>query len=102
MIVFLSTYFLSAKKFMLPCISKQLLGFDCPGCGIQRAFYLLLQGEFVAAFKMYPAIYFLVVLFAFFVFNRFHATKYADKIIILLSISSVATILVSYIIKLSS
>ncbi|MBC31330.1 MAG: hypothetical protein CMH48_10845 [Muricauda sp.] len=100
--IFLSTYLLSAKKFMLPCFNKQLLGFDCPGCGIQRALYLLLQGDFVAAFKMYPAIYFLVLLFSFLVFNKFYSTKYANKIIILLSISSVATIIISYIIKLSS
>lgn len=42
---------------MFPCLSKTLFGVECLGCGMQRAFLLLLQGEFIAAFKMYPAIY---------------------------------------------
>jgi len=51
---------------MLPCPFKMLFGFDCLGCGFQRAFFLLFQGGFLAAFKMYPALYswllFLVIL----------------------------------------
>ena len=45
------------EKYMLPCLSKTLFGVECLGCGFQRGFLLLLQGDFVAAFKMYPAIY---------------------------------------------
>ncbi len=44
-------------KYMLPCLSKTLFGVECLGCGFQRSFLLLLKGEFVAAFQMYPAIY---------------------------------------------
>ena len=52
---------------MLPCLNKQRFGFDCLGCGAQRAFVMVFQGEFVAAFKMFPAIYtiFLLLLFVF-------------------------------------
>ena len=42
---------------MFPCLSKTLFGVECLGCGMQRAFLLLLKGDFIAAFKMYPAIY---------------------------------------------
>ncbi len=45
------------EKYMFPCISKTLFGIECLGCGFQRAFVLLFQGDFEAAFKMYPAIY---------------------------------------------
>ncbi len=45
------------EEFMLPCLNKELFGVDCIGCGIQRATVLLFRGEFIAAFKMYPAIY---------------------------------------------
>ena len=45
------------EKYMLPCLSKTLFGVECLGCGFQRGFLLLLQGDFVAAFKMYPALY---------------------------------------------
>ena len=42
---------------MFPCISKTLFGIECLGCGFQRAFVLLLEGDFKAAFAMYPAIF---------------------------------------------
>jgi hypothetical protein len=42
---------------MLPCLSKTLFGMECLGCGFQRGFLLLLQGDFGGAFKMYPAIF---------------------------------------------
>ncbi|MEO7978393.1 DUF2752 domain-containing protein [Flavobacterium sp.] len=45
------------ENYMLPCLFKTLFGFECLGCGFQRAFFLLLQGHFIGAFKMYPAIY---------------------------------------------
>lgn len=45
------------EKYMFPCISKTLFGIECLGCGFQRAFVLLLEGNFEAAFIMYPAIY---------------------------------------------
>ena len=49
------------EDFMLPCLNKQLFGIDCLGCGIQRATALLFKGEFIAAFKIYPAIYSLLL-----------------------------------------
>ncbi|RSK38323.1 DUF2752 domain-containing protein [Mangrovimonas spongiae] len=85
---------------MLPCLNKQLLGFDCFGCGIQRAFFLILKGEFSVAFKMYPAIYPLIVLTLFLCLNFFFKFKRANKIINILAVTSVATILVSFTIKL--
>ncbi|PID71115.1 MAG: hypothetical protein CSA39_05320 [Flavobacteriales bacterium] len=47
---------------MLSCQWKQL-GVECIGCGMQRAVILLLKGDFVGAFYMYPAIYSLIALF---------------------------------------
>ncbi|MCC9073915.1 DUF2752 domain-containing protein [Flavobacterium sp. F-65] len=45
------------EKYMLPCLSKTLFGIECLGCGFQRALFLLFQGDFKAAFEMYPALY---------------------------------------------
>jgi hypothetical protein len=59
------------EEFMLPCLNKQLFGFDCLGCGAQRAFFLVFKGEFVAAFKMFPAIYTIFILLLFLVTNLF-------------------------------
>nr|WP_315221002.1 DUF2752 domain-containing protein [uncultured Flavobacterium sp.] len=61
---------MNLEKYMLPCLSKTLFGIECLGCGFQRALFLLFQGEFLAAFKMYPAIY-TTLLFLFFVALHF-------------------------------
>lgn len=90
----------SIEDYMLPCLTKQILGFDCFGCGSQRALFLLFHGEFISAFKMYPAIYTLIPLFLLVGLNYFVKFKYASKIISFLAILSVSIIVISYIYKL--
>lgn len=63
------------EDFMLPCLNKSLLGVECFGCGGQRALLLFLQGDFTGAFFMYPALYPIIFLFAFLVFNLFYKFK---------------------------
>lgn len=46
---------------MVPCMNKSIFGIDCMGCGTQRSLALLLDGEFIEAFKMFPAIYTLLL-----------------------------------------
>jgi hypothetical protein len=48
---------MNLEKYMFPCLSKTLLGVECLGCGFQRSLLLLFQGEFVASFELYPAIF---------------------------------------------
>lgn len=91
---------LALEDNMLPCLSKQVLGFPCPGCGIQRAVSLLFKGEFYAAFLMYPAIYPILALFTFLVLDVFVKIKYSNQISIGLMITSVVFILGNYVIKL--
>ncbi|MFB9097981.1 MULTISPECIES: DUF2752 domain-containing protein [Flavobacterium] len=51
------------EEYMIPCFSKTLFGVECLGCGIQRSLVFLLKGELIAAFKIYPAIYTLILFF---------------------------------------
>ncbi|MCW5515880.1 DUF2752 domain-containing protein [Muriicola sp. Z0-33] len=95
----LAVLLLAIEDYLLPCMSKQLLGMDCPGCGLQRAVVFLFQGEFLAAFKMYPAIYSILLLFGFLSLDFLFKIKYANKIIIFLMISSVGLILINFILK---
>ncbi len=88
------------EEYMLPCLNKKYLGFECMGCGIQRSAALLLKGEFIEAFYMYPAIYPLIALLGFLLVNQFTTIKYANKTIIFLAILTVSTIIVSYLIKI--
>lgn len=92
--------FLSIEDYMLPCLTKKFIGIECLGCGFQRSLALLIQGEFVAAFKMYPGIYPLCLLSVFFVLNAFLNIKNAEKIKITLVVLSIIFITTNYILKL--
>tara|TARA_R110000868_G_scaffold222573_1_gene474436 strand:+ start:3519 stop:3818 length:300 start_codon:yes stop_codon:yes gene_type:complete len=95
----LITIFLHIEDYMLPCFSKKIFGVDCPGCGIQRSIALIFNGEFIAAFKMYPAIYSMILLFGFLLVDNFYSIKYSSKIIITLTTITVFLILTNYILK---
>lgn len=66
---------------MLPCLMKKFFGFECFGCGLQRSVLLLAQGEFVAAFKMYPALYPLLLLLGTIVLEQFTRLKYFKEMV---------------------
>ncbi len=88
------------ERLMLPCISKQVLGIDCPGCGLQRSIALLLHGDLVASFQMYPALFPMIALFGFLALNRFVVFKKANAITIGLAGLTVFSILANYALKL--
>ncbi|MEX2350241.1 MAG: DUF2752 domain-containing protein [Flavobacteriaceae bacterium] len=85
---------------MIPCLNKSIFGLECLGCGIQRATALLFQGEFVAAFKMYPAIYSLIFLLFFVLFNLFIKFRFDFHIKMGLIFINVIIIIVSYFFKI--
>jgi len=88
------------EDYMLPCLNKRLFGVECMGCGLQRALALIFQGEFTAAFNMYPAVYSLIALFLYVGLNILFKFKNSNKIIGVLAILTVSSIIISYIIKL--
>ena len=47
------------------CVTKNISGIDCPGCGSQRAFHELLHGNFIGAAKLNLTIYFFTPLLLF-------------------------------------
>jgi len=93
--------YLQIDDYMLPCLNKKLFGVDCLGCGIQRALSLLIHGEFIAAFKMYPALYTLLIFAVFIIINFFYKIKYAQKIISILAVTNILIIVVSYVLKMN-
>ncbi len=88
------------EEYMLPCLNKKYLGFECMGCGLQRSVSLLFKGEFAEAFFMYPAIYPLIFLFGVLITNQFINFKFANKSIIFLATLTVSTMVISYAIKM--
>lgn len=88
------------EEYMLPCMSKKLFGIECLGCGTQRALFLLMEGKFVEAFKMYPPIYTLILLFLFIFLHLIDKSRNYTRIVISLAILNLIVMIVSYIIKM--
>ena len=88
------------EKYMLPCLTKKFLGFDCMGCGLQRSALFVVKGDFVSAWNMYPGIFPLMILLGFVGISLFIKIKNANIISITLGITTAIVIIVSYIIKL--
>ncbi|WP_158441672.1 DUF2752 domain-containing protein [Nonlabens dokdonensis] len=82
-------------------MSKQLMGMDCPGCGIQRSISFLLQGNIVDSFLMYPGLFPAVFLFFFLIIDWFKDFKYGEQIKLWATIITIGTILTSYFIKMA-
>lgn len=78
-----------------------MFGIDCLGCGAQRAFFLVLQGEFSAALKLYPAIYTILVLLVYVVVNLFLKFRYDWSIKLILILINALIIIASYAFKMN-
>ncbi len=94
-------FLVGLEDFMLPCMTKKIFGFDCPGCGLQRSVAFLLKGDFAAAFEMYPAIFPLSALILFSLLNLSVKIKYELTIKILLAVTTGIVIITSYILKMN-
>ena len=89
------------EKYMIPCVNKKLFGVECLGCGTQRAFFMILEGNFNQAFQLYPAIYTTILFFAFLAMHFIDKSRNYHKIIITLAITNAIIMIVSYIYKMT-
>jgi hypothetical protein len=90
------------EDFMIPCVNKTLFGIDCFGCGTQRAFVLILKGEFSEAFYMFPAIYTTILFFIILGLNFIDKSRNYHKIIVSLAIINAIIMIISYFYKLTN
>ena len=84
---------------LLSCSWKQYLDQECMGCGMQRALILLLKGDLIGSFKMYPALFTLVIMFVYLALHLKFNYKKGHLILLYLFILNVIIILVNYLIK---
>ncbi len=89
------------EEYMVPCMNKKLFGIECFGCGTQRSLWMLLQGDFVGALKMFPAIYTTILLFAFIGLHFIDKSRNYKNMIIGLAIANAVIMVVSYFYKLT-
>lgn len=41
---------------MIPCVYKYFFNIECPGCGVQRSFWSLMELNLIESFKYFPAL----------------------------------------------
>ncbi|MDR1756275.1 MAG: DUF2752 domain-containing protein [Culturomica sp.] len=89
------------EAHQLSCWVKNLTGFECPGCGFQRAALCFLRGEWKEAFCLYPGV-FPLGLFLLLAFLKIGGVKkISHGIIKKAGFVCLTTILMSYLLKLT-
>ena len=66
---------------MLECHFKKYLGTDCPGCGAQRSFSHLINGEITESLVLFPALFPLLFTFVFLLVHLKFKLKHGAKIL---------------------
>ncbi len=84
----------------VPCLFKAITHIDCPGCGFQRSFVLLMKGDVSNSFFLYPALIPILLLFALLVLHVFMKFKNGAAVLKYAFIFCAGIILVSYIYKI--
>ena len=84
------------EEYMLPCMNKKIFGVECFGCGTQRSLALLLKGDFVGAFNMYPAIFTTLLFFVVVGLHFIDKSRNYHKAIISLAVINAVIMVVSY------
>lgn len=85
---------------LLPCFYKSIFGIDCPICGFQRSFVLLLNGDITSSFKMYAPLVPSLFLMLFFFIHLFNNKLIKRNFIIYFSSIVLIIISINYIVKL--
>lgn len=85
---------------MPQCLYHKYLGIECPGCGMQRAFLLLLKGEVWESIKMYPALIPIIVMVIYLLLHLFLKFNKGHKVLLFLFVLNSVIIVLNYIIKL--
>ena len=83
-------------------MNKSIFGIDCLGCGTQRALVLVLNGEFLKAFYMFPAIYTTIAFFTILGLNFIDKSRNYHKFIVSLAIINAVIMIVSYTYKITN
>lgn len=94
------------SAILLPCVFKYVFGFDCPGCGAQRAFWALLNGQLADSFHYYPPLLPVLAVFVYLFYSRFFKkhTSASQKVIFLqvFIVIAIMSIIVNYTYKIAT
>lgn len=80
----------------IPCYFKSLTSIDCPGCGIQTSFLLLMKGDVLASIAIYPALIPILVSAGLLLIKYIKKTERLEKLIQYAVLISAILILANY------
>jgi hypothetical protein len=87
------------EKHLTPCFLKSHFGFDCPGCGMQRAFIALLKGDLATSLSYHPALIPFILTFAVLIVNLKLKHPKGGFVVMWLFIITTAITLINYAVK---
>jgi hypothetical protein len=87
------------EAHLMPCFFKTYLGINCPGCGMQRSFIMLLKGELIESIKMYPALLPTIIMLIYLSLHLIFKFKHGASILKLNFIFTTLLIIANYIFK---
>lgn len=67
---------------MLPCSWKEAFGVECPGCGAQRSFLHLMQGDLSESIVQFPALIPILFLVAYSILHVWKPMRFPAKVIV--------------------
>jgi len=88
------------ESHMLSCPFKETFGIDCPGCGIQRSFILLLKGDLIESFCQYPPLIPMIFLNIFLIIHLIFKIKNGGRILLVNFIVVAVLMVANFIYKL--
>mgnify|MGYP003875942599 FL=1 len=85
---------------MFACPVKANLGFECPGCGMQRSIVALSEGQLIDSFTFYPALIPIICMLLFLMVHLKFKFKHGARVLLIFYILNSAIILGNFLIKL--
>ena len=87
------------ETHMMTCPVKALTGHDCPGCGMQRSFIMLLKGDLLDSLIMFPGLIPIIITFITLALHLKFKYEKGGIVLMWMYIFSTAVILTSFFIK---
>jgi hypothetical protein len=88
------------EQHMGTCYYRKYLGFDCLGCGMQRAFIELLKGNLWTSIQFYPALLPLIFTFGFLVLHLIFKFRFGAWVLKGSFILTILLVVVNFLYKL--
>jgi hypothetical protein len=90
------------ERHFLSCSFKSLLGMECPGCGMQRAFVALLRGDLFLSLSLNPSLIPFIITIAYAAAHLLTGFRNGARNIVWLFSFTVLVMVVNFVIKLLS